>query len=330
MESTDTAFGKNIAEPGLKPEVSIIIASHRPDLIEGCVACFDKTQPGTSAVEIIIVADYPVDAFRDRFPSIEWILIPDRSISLKRNRGIQTARGTICAFTDDDCRCRKQWVANAVAYLQANPDMAGVEGATLIEASSRGGGAYREYKRLEKPGFRTNNIFFYKHVLEEVRLFDERFTVQREDVDLAYTLIEAGYSIGYCDTVEVEHIFREKEKWDLIKNCINRRFDPLLYAKHRALYRSHIHTPFPAGILALLAGYVCSGTALPFSLEGCLGFLGISAGLITLLTVRRCGGVLKNGMIPWLREWIALCIAPVVLLGALIYGSVKFKSVLIV
>jgi glycosyltransferase involved in cell wall biosynthesis len=329
VESTDTAFGERIADPGLKPEVSIIVASHRPELIEGCVACFNETQSGASAVEIIIVADYPVDAFRDRFPSIQWIFIPDKSISLKRNRGIQTARGAICAFTDDDCRPRKQWVANAVAYLQANPRMAGVEGATLIEGSTREGGAYREYKRLEKPGFRTNNIFFYKHVLEEVRLFDERFTVQREDIDLAYTLIEAGYSIGYCDAVEVEHIFREQEKWDLIKNCMNRRFDPLLYAKHKALYRSCIHTPFPSGILSLLAGYVFSSMVLLFSLEAGLAFLGVTAGLITLLTVRRCGGVMKNGMVPWLREWIAFCIAPFVLLGALIYGSLKFKSVLI-
>ena len=110
---------------------------------------------------------------------------------------------------------------------------------------------------------------------------------------------------------------------------MNRRFDPLLYAKHKALYRSYIRTPFPAGILALLAGYVFSSMVLLFSLEAGLGFLGITAGLITLLTVRRCGGVMKNGMGAWLREWIAFCIAPVVLLGALIYGSVKFKSVLI-
>jgi cellulose synthase/poly-beta-1,6-N-acetylglucosamine synthase-like glycosyltransferase len=313
----------------MKPDVTIIVASHRPHLIEACVTCFDEACCGTVTTEVIIVADYPVEDFRTLFPQVKWMYVPDKSISLKRNEGIREAQGKICAFTDDDCRPKKGWIIRGVSYLSANPDCAGVEGKTTIEATDIFRGAYKEYQRLENQGYRTNNIFYQKHLLEKVGCFDERFTVQREDVDLAYTFLEQGYIIDFNTTLEVEHIFRKNDRWDLLKNCINRQFDPLLYAKHPTLYRYYLHSPFPTSILILLLAYCIGAVAIPLYPRLGLAIICLIAGLITVVTLRRCGGLFANGVGQWFREWLSLLLSPLVLLGALFFGSVKYRSFLI-
>jgi glycosyltransferase involved in cell wall biosynthesis len=229
------------------PRVSVIVASHREQFVEELVSSFDALDSESVPMEIIIVADYPIEHYRDTFPHIRWIHVPDISISAKRNRGIENAKGSICAFIDDDCRPSGKWLSRAVAFLDDHPDMAGVEGMTSIASTDTREGSYREFKRLEKRGYRTNNIFYRRDILLSVNMFDERFTVQREDVDLAYAILESGQCIGYSTELKVEHQFRKNEKWDLLKNCINRRFDPLLYKKHKRLYRQYIRTPYPPG-----------------------------------------------------------------------------------
>jgi len=311
------------------PKVSVIIASHRqeyiPDLLASLCAAASRYAPS----ETVVVADYPVESYRGRFPGVTWIFCADTGIPAKRNRGIAAASGGICGFIDDDCLAHEEWLSQAVDYLDTHPEMAGVEGLTGIEESAKKGGAYREFKRLEKPGYRTNNIFYRRKTLCEVQMFDERFSVQREDVDLAYAIIEAGGSVGYSDRIRVTHRFRDTEKWDLLKNCVNRRFDPLLHLKHKKLYRKHIRTPFTPAIAVILLLHLAVMTSWVFWRDGIRVYAVIDLLGIITCTIRRAGLPLSGKPLQWLRELVSFVLSPFVLLGALVHGCMRFRHFLL-
>jgi len=312
------------------PIVSVIVSSHREGYIHGLVSAFTEKVIQKVPTEIIIVADYPIDHLKKKYPHIQWLYVPDKNISKKRNVGINNATGVYCAFIDDDCRPGDEWIPRAVSFLESNPDMAGVEGLTVIVTDDVKAGAYKEFKRLEEPGYRTNNIFYRRRLLLSVNMFDERFTVQREDVDLAYSFIEAGYAIGYSKEITVSHQLRKNEKWDLLKNCVNRRFDPLLFRKHKQLYRKHIRMPYPPGILSLFVAHaLCIGGIISQS-KLLLLFLITDFVLLVILTVRRSGLPWQAHGLQWFRDCAAFIVSPFVLFGALVYGSTRFRSLFLI
>jgi glycosyltransferase involved in cell wall biosynthesis len=311
-----------------KLKLSIVVASHRSQWIEELserLLC--QLRLHRSIYEIIIVTDYPNEKFHQKYQGITWVYYPDLSISKKRNEGIRKASGVYIAFTDDDCVPSLDWAVTGVEYLDKNSQIAGVEGRTQITGIPDSGRTITEYKRLEKRGYRTNNIFYRKADLIEAGLFDTRFSVQREDIDLAFTLISQGKKIDYSTGIYVSHRFRDGESWDLLKNCINRRFDPLLYKKHPRLYRQHIKTPFPITILLSFIIWVPLLLAIMglnrYRLSTIL--TGIS---IVSLTIHRNGlNVVKNSNL--FKEMISITAAPFILTAALIYGSIKHKKFLL-
>jgi glycosyltransferase involved in cell wall biosynthesis len=307
------------------PEVSVVIASHRKILVVNCIDSLLKQVPDTASYEIIVVADYNIDELCNLFPSVKWVYFDSRSISAKRNIGISHSSAEIIAFIDDDCRAGSDWIKNGLSYLKSNPQIGAVEGKTTIENVKTVNGTHREYRRLEKQGFRTNNIFYRKVVLNEAGGFDERFTVQREDIDLAFTVIKNGHRFDYNESIKVEHKFRDWEKWDLLKNCINRRFDPLLFRKHPSEYRKFIRSPFPASIILLLLLH--SAALLSFLTNYKIARLMILTDLAAVLyfSLKRTGLQIFQPK-RFLYELTNVILAPFVLALALIYGSIKFRK----
>jgi glycosyltransferase involved in cell wall biosynthesis len=308
----------------VSPAVSIIIASHRPASIRRCISAFgDCNNPG-QRTELIVVADYEVEAFLTEYPYVKWAFVPEKGIPVKRNYGVRISQSPIIGFIDDDCRPGEGWIETGERFLRENPGVAGVEGRTEVDCPEKPGASLGQFKRLEKRGYRTNNIFYRRQAFEKAGMFDERFTVQREDIDLAFTIIETGGEIAYNRDQIVHHEYRPGEKWDLLKNCINRRFDPLLYAKHKVLYRKHVKSPFPPSIAALLASYVLS-TAILFTGFFTTWIIAVNAAMILLVTIKRTRNT-KTGCVQWLRELAACAASPLMLSAAVIYGSIRFRK----
>ncbi len=311
------------------PEASIVIVSHRENSISACLEGFTEAIVSGVSMETVVVADYPVERLSKKYPSIQWIYHNDASIPKKRNIGIREAQAPVVGFIDDDCVPLDNWIGSAVRYLRDNPNDAGVAGRTIIEQCNGVSYPIREFRRLERPSFRTNNIFYRKDVLQQVGGFDERFSKQREDIDLAFSILRRGRSIGYCAECTVLHRHRGGERWDLLKNCVNRRFDPLLLKKHAKLYRTIIGTPFTPSIACVLAmhclvvigflygGAVCAA-ACAFLDAGC----SFAAGW-------RRKGECRTDMAQVICDWFSYCIAPFVLVAALVYGSVKYGKLLV-
>lgn len=313
---------------------SVIVASHREKSISSTLEFIANQityltehyeEIGT---ETIVVTDYPNGHLQTMFPTVKWIYVNNKSISVKRNVGIQQAKGAIVAFVDDDCIPDLLWLNEGSEYLLQHEDCAGVEGFTSIMTSDTVLACNVDYKRLEKPGFRTNNIFYRKCVLDLVGGFDEKFSFQREDVDLAFRLLEKGYKIDYDSNIKVTHTLRPNEWYDLIKSCWNKRFDPLLYRKHRKLYRKYIRSPFPPSLLLLFVCYILTILTLntPIAFK-CIGFFSIFASLGVVAKRIRKG---KKGLLIVLREALLVMAAPFVLVSALLFGNIKYRSFLFV
>jgi|WetSurMetagenome_2_1015567.scaffolds.fasta_scaffold141767_2 glycosyltransferase involved in cell wall biosynthesis len=312
----------------ITPVVSIVIASHRKDYIRKCVDRCLETIVDTSAAEVLVIADYPVEDLTALYPRVLWVYCPDKSIPKKRNIGIERARGEVVGFIDDDCIPFENWVTNAVKYLRNNPRDAGVAGHTIVERREGVSYPLGEFKRLESPSFRTNNIFYRKNVLSTIGNFDERFLLQREDIDLAFSILESGLLIGHCPDVRVLHACREGEPWDLMKNCINRRFDPLLYKKHGKQYRKWIKTPFTPSIGLMLLIHVIFLIVLFYG-RTFVGFAAAMEAIGTLAMAMRRN--YRNGfdIVQLFCDGASYVAAPLVLLGALVHGSIKFKKLLL-
>jgi GT2 family glycosyltransferase len=309
--------------------ISIIVASHRPEYIADCAAslCSQELPPDCS-LDAVVVADYPVDALAARFTGIRWLYHADRSIPAKRNRGIATARGSIIGFIDDDCRAHPAWAASAAAYLAQHPRASGVEGKTDIAISGQVDGKAAQFKRLERPGFRTNNIAYRSAAIASVNGFDERFFEQREDMDLAFSVLAGGGAIDICESMQVVHAMRPGEPWDLLKNCVNRRFDPLLHKKHRRLYRRHIRTPWTPMIALMGATHILLAAALVCAPAWGIPATAVDAAVALALALRRnAGGRPRTARVA--ADALAYLLSPPALLGALVLGSIRCRTILI-
>jgi GT2 family glycosyltransferase len=321
--------------PDPTPDISIVVVSHRRTSVVACVEAIVTSAAEMSAWEVVVVADYPVDTLQQRFARIRWIYTPERRIASKRNIGIRAARAPLCAFTDDDCVVDRQWVFRACAAMQHHEGLpgdhrdddacAGIEGKTVIEPDPAAkGGQYRDYARLETRGYRTNNIVYRRSVLERVGLFDERFAFQHEDIDLALRIMAAGYRIGYDQHMRVRHVFRN-EPWELVKNCLRRRYDVVLRAKHPQWYRRHRGVAIPPriGFMGLLhLGAITVGSMFPRTLPllvcaDCLAAAVLALGR-TGIPPRRGGH--------FIAQWLSYLASPFVIAAALAYGHIVFTS----
>jgi GT2 family glycosyltransferase len=281
------------------------------------------------AAEAIIVCDYPITALVAAFPRLSWIKLNKLSISAKRNCAISRARGEILAFTDDDCLPQLDWLRKGVSALHEHPSWSGVEGSTLVATNAPHSGPVNDYRRLERSGgYRTNNIFYRTRAVLQAGCFDERFSVQREDIDLAFAIQEHGGIIGHGPQVRVEHAVRGAEPWDLLKNCWNRRFDPLLIRKHPKRYRSVIRTPLP-GSIATLLGIGASVPLLAARHRRLLVFaLTIQLSAAIIFAIRRLWGSRFN-ILDIAIATLSFVLAPAVLMTALVWGSVRYRRLLL-
>ncbi|HET6812343.1 MAG TPA: glycosyltransferase [Acidimicrobiales bacterium] len=198
------------------PAVSVVVATHeRRALLGRLVAALEaQTWPD---LEIVIVDDGSTDGTWDELGRLAAavtrpvrVLREDRAggPARARNRGWREARGSIVAFTDDDCVPAPGWVEALVAPIVAGrAELA--QGVTEPPREQwEGSGPFaRTMWVLDEDGFyATCNMAYRRDVLEEARGFDERFGRPfGEDTDLAWRAIEAGARTAFVDDAVVYH-----------------------------------------------------------------------------------------------------------------------------
>jgi glycosyltransferase involved in cell wall biosynthesis len=134
-----------------------------------------------------------------------------RGPAAARNAGLRRAQGDVVAFTDADCRVDPDWLTEIVAPLEA-PEVGIAGGAIRALAPAndvaRFGEEIHDHRQaievFEPPYAITMNWASRRSVLQELGGFDERFR-RCEDVDLAYRMTRAGYTLAFAPTAVVYH-----------------------------------------------------------------------------------------------------------------------------
>ena len=223
------------------PFFSVIIASYeRHDSLHVLLDCLQAQTFEDFEVIIVDQSDIPWER-NGKFPDLEVVYIhTDIKGAVKaRNTAAFYARGTVLAFTDDDCRPEPEWLEHAAGYF-ADRKVVGVEG--LIVSDKTDDPKYRDVTNagFEGIGFMTANLFVRHETFVKVNGFDERFDRPhfREDTDLSWRVLWYG-QIPFAEDVRVYHPPHSR---DIPRESITERSrffekDALLLKKHPERYR---------------------------------------------------------------------------------------------
>ncbi len=277
--------------------VSVVVPTcRRPGLLQECLRALAAQDFDPSAFEVI-VADDAASAATRRQVSIDDARSPvglryvavavagPHGPAAARNAGWRAARGEIIAFTDDDCRPDRRWLAEGLAALEREGADA-ASGRIVVPLPESPTDYERDAAGLEGAEFATANGFCRREALEAVGGFDERYAAAwREDSDLQFALLAAGGRIARAPSAVVVHPVRPARWGVSLDQQRKSLFDALLYKKYPALYRKRIGTGPPWGYYATLAALAATACSL---LAGRPGLASAAAVAWALLTARFC------------------------------------------
>ncbi|WHZ25945.1 MAG: hypothetical protein OJF51_000740 [Nitrospira sp.] len=275
--------------------MSVVIPTFdRPDLLRRCLESLIVQTMDPLSFEIIVVADGPSKSTRKvvtelcdvtSSPDMRYLELPiHRGPAAARNLGWKSARGTVIAFTDDDCIAQPTWLEAGWAGFEDHR-VSGLWGRIVVPIPAQPTDHEWNTKQLEQSPGATANCFYRKTALEAVRGFDERFTAAwREDSDLQFMLLKGGHHMMPCQGAIVFHPARQAPWGISLRQQRNNLYNALLYKKHPRLYRSRIQQQPPwryyatvAALMLTVAAAVVQWT--PGIRFGVLSWLGMTAWL---------------------------------------------------
>ncbi len=166
--------------------------------------------------EVIVVDDGSTDGtatvaerYRTGGLPLTYLYQPWSKMGAARNLGLKHARGTIAAFTDDDCVADPGWLDAMAAAFARHPEAAGVQGKTVTDHAAMTPFT-RQVEQLEggQP-YRTCNIAYPVTLLRMLGGFDTRL-IRGEDVVMGMRALEHGPIVFVPDAVVI-HPPRPKE-----------------------------------------------------------------------------------------------------------------------
>lgn len=199
------------------PTASIVVASRdRPDLLARLLTSLrSQLSDVFGAVELIVVDDGSSPPYEVReFAGVTLLRTRGVGPARARNAGLARASGDVVLFTDDDVIVGPTWVATALTYLAAHPEMAGVNG--LTTAGEHNPLYEHAVSDLVGRSYLTCNIAYRRAALLAVGGFDARFTRAHEDRDLAWRVIDEIGPVGVDERMTVTHPgrpFRVSAAW---------------------------------------------------------------------------------------------------------------------
>jgi GT2 family glycosyltransferase len=192
--------------------------------------CLDAIHAQTlRPARIIVVDDGSTDASASvvaRYPDVEWLpLGENRGFPAAVNAGISASTAPLVALLNTDALPEPDWLAALVEALDADSSLSLCASRMLFHDGTvnaagdgfdvRGRGGYnRGLHEPDGPRFDEPRIVFgacagaalYRRTLfDDIGLFDERFFLSWEDVDLDLRAVLAGHRCLYVPTAIVHH-----------------------------------------------------------------------------------------------------------------------------
>jgi glycosyltransferase involved in cell wall biosynthesis len=128
-----------------EPVVSVVIGTYnRCDVLRGALESLMTQESGGTDYEVIVVDNNSSDdtrnmvqSLRDKFGGNDLVYCFEQTqgVSHARNRGIAAARGRLIAFTDDDIRPARNWIASISAAFDKFPNADCIGGKVLPQSA---------------------------------------------------------------------------------------------------------------------------------------------------------------------------------------------------
>lgn len=281
----------------MRPFVSVIVPTlNRRDMVAAQVEALRSQTYPSSCFEVLVIDNGSTDGteqwalqagqttpFRFRFLRN---LSPFRVPAQSRNIGISESQGDILAFTDSDCIVSPGWLTAGVEALLNAPEAGLAQGKTL-PWDDEGKPAVYKTVAVESMNacFETCNIFYRRSAIELVagfhRDFIEEYSYPKyfgEDTDLAYRVIEGGYSTVFAPAALVWHRILPQSMRSWILDPLKAFSWPLLVRKHPRIRRdmlcggvflTRMTAFFDLALIGLIFGFAFT----PWTLLLCMPFL---------------------------------------------------------
>ena len=186
-------------------------------------------------IEVIIVDDNSSDNTKEIIESnksnkIRYFL-SERKLGLAglRNFGVLKSKGDYIFFTDSDCLATKNWIEEGME-LFLKYDYAGLEGKTIPEHQNFGisdhfvenytGGTYQ-----------TCNMAYKKEILIDCDLFNEKYDLAYEDIDLALR-VKKKNTIFFASNMIILHQIVPWNIKSIIMNARRAKYKVILVKEH--------------------------------------------------------------------------------------------------
>lgn len=275
--------------------VSIVIPTYqRPKLLTNCLTALLQQKFDRQQYEIIVVSDGPDEQTRAivnewslyDHPQIKYLPLPQKKGPAgARNYGWLNAKGSIIAFTDDDCLPDAHWLQEIVAHCNPDENLA-ITGKVVVPIKGRPTDHEQNTAHLQTADFITANCACTKHALIKAGGFDEEFEMAwREDSDLHFKFIHNNVPIRKVESAVVVHPVRASAWGVSIKDQKKTMYNALLYKKHPELYDRLIRQKTPvlyyciiAAFMIMVAGLLTHQSAL--STVGFAGWAGLTCWFI--------------------------------------------------
>ncbi len=144
-------------------------------------------------------------------PNLSFLIERKRGAGAARNSAVRAARGSLVAFTDDDCVPGPDWLSGLRAALPEDQKCAGVGGmvspmkdcvvSRFLDRSRAGRNIEWGGKAIHLP---TTNSMYRRSALQDVGLFDERVLIC-EDIELSQRILRKGYWLKAFQGAAVRH-----------------------------------------------------------------------------------------------------------------------------
>lgn len=314
--------------------ISVVIPTFkRTYLLERCLDALSKQELAGEYFEVIVVSDGDDEDTRmtvSNFTAIRhltYMNLPEKKgPAAARNKGWRNAKGSLIAFTDDDCIPDRHWLQAFVHRHDDNTPLAAYTGRVKVPLPAMPTDYERNTKGLEAAEFVTANCCCTKNALVLCEGFDENFgAAWREDSDLHFKLLSNNIPVTRLDLALVCHPVR-KAGWGIsVKEEKKGLYNALLYKKYPLLYRQYIQ-PQPIWLyyyMVLL--FITAITGLAYNVEWLAGFAStIFIWLLAGFILKRTEGTSRK--LPHLSEMVITSLAiPFLSLFWHFYGAVRYK-----
>jgi glycosyltransferase involved in cell wall biosynthesis len=205
-------------------DVSVVISTYnRSRELAGAIESVLEQETAGAEYEVIIVDNNSSDDTRavaarlvaNHPERLKYVFEPRQGLSYGRNTGIEASSAPIIAFTDDDVRVARDWIARIVAAFRERPDISYIGGKVLPRWSAPPPGwlvnhhwpplalmdfdaEYIETSTLRPVCFVGANLAFRREVFDRVGLFSPALGRVKdgigstEDHDLQLRVWKAG------------------------------------------------------------------------------------------------------------------------------------------